>query len=501
MGKVIPLQSEFRPVLPTVRGNVDYQDFEEDLLRMDQILDLSGVEQLFVEMSLEQWLGRSRDRVPSAREQARYQKQSAQALRCVVLKQLLGEDLRGMSRRLAECPLFQWFCGVDRLEEVRVPSKSQLGRYLEWLPREKLDPVISQLIRAAAQSDPSNGVNRILLANDLELERAWIDSTCVEANVHYPTDWVLLRDATRTLMKATALIRRHGLQHRMRPPESFLSEINRQSIAMTQAAKAEDSKKARKRVLRQMKQIVGVVRKHAQRHRDLLDAQWLMTDWTRPQAEVVLKRMDGVLEQLPAALKQAHERIIGERQVANAEKILSLYEPDLHVIKRGKAGAEVEFGNTLLIVEQAQGLVLDWYLHQEKVPGDSGQLSASLERIEKRLGTGVIQAMGGDRGFDSLRNRQLLQSKSIFNGLCPRGVEQLRRRRHGKRFGQLQRRRAQTEGRIAILKNDFFGKPMRAKGYEHRALAVSWNVLAHNLWVLARLETLKEEERDLREAA
>ena len=501
MAKILPLQPELRPVLPTVRGNVDYQRFEAELKRMDQILELSGVEQLFVEQSLELWLARSSDRVPGAKEQRKYQQCSAQALRCLVLQQLLGEGLRGMSRRLAECALFQWFCRVDRLEEVRVPSKSQLGRYFNWLPQEKLDEVIGRLIRAAGQSDETSGVNRLWLANDLELDTVWMDSTCVEANVHFPVDWVLLRDATRTLMKATNLIRCHGLKHRMQEPGHFLSEINQQCMAMALAGKATDPKKARKRVLRRMKKIVGVVRKHAQRHRDLLDEQWQQTDWSRAQAEQVLQRMDGVLQQLPAAVKQAHERIIGERQVASADKILSLYEEDLHVIVRGKAGADVEFGNTLLIVEQAQGLVVDWHLYQESAPADSRQLPASLKRMEVRLGDEVIEAVGGDRGFDSEANRELLKEMEIFNALCPRGAQELKRRKHGKRFGEMQRRRAQTEGRIAILKNDFFGQPMRAKGYEHRALSVSWSVLAHNLWVLARLEQVSESKGESKAAA
>ena len=50
------------------------------------------------------------------------------------------------------------------------------------------------------------------------------------------------------------------------------------------------------------------------------------------QAEQVLKRIKSIIEALPAAVKQAHERIIGERQVANDEKILSLFEPDIQVI-------------------------------------------------------------------------------------------------------------------------------------------------------------------------
>ena len=64
-----------------------------------------------------------------------------------------------------------------------------------------------------------------------------------------------------------------------------------------------------------------------------------------------------------------------------------------------------------------------------------------------------------------------------------------------------QRRRSQTEGRIGILKNDFLGRPLRAKGYAHRALGVVWSVLAHNLWVLARLETAEAAADARREAA
>ncbi|HKI80101.1 MAG TPA: transposase, partial [Pseudodesulfovibrio sp.] len=194
-------------------------------------------------------------------------------------------------------------------------------------------------------------------------------------------------------------------------------------------------------------------------------------------------------------------RIIGERKVANEDKILSLYEPEVRVIVRGKAGAGVEFGNTLLIAEQAHGVVVDWRLYEESAPADSGQLPGSLERLEQRVGEGVIDAMVGDRGFDSQANRERLKGKGIFNGLCPRGVAELKRRRHGARFGQLQRRRAQTEARIAILKNDFLGRPMRQKGYANRKLGVGWSGLAHNLWVLARLQQADEAKVPLSVAA
>ena len=67
---------------------------------------------------------------------------------------------------------------------------------------------------------------------------------------------------------------------------------------------------------------------------------------------LVLARIDTVLKLLPQAQKQAHERIIGERQVPNGEKILSLYDTAVRVIVRGKAGAEVEFGNSVSLAEK-----------------------------------------------------------------------------------------------------------------------------------------------------
>jgi len=163
-----------------------------------------------------------------------------------------------------------------------------------------------------------------------------VDSTCLKANIHFPTDWVLLRDGVRTLMKAVKLIRREGLRNRMEEPETFLKQINRLSIEMTQSRRSPDSVRQRKRVLRRMKRLVKVIRNHAERYVALLKSDWETTDWSKAQAKVVWERMEGVLAQLPSAVRQAHERLIGRRLVPNEEKILSLYEPDIRVIVEGK---------------------------------------------------------------------------------------------------------------------------------------------------------------------
>jgi len=492
--QILPFPQELRPHLPTIVGNVDYLTLRLRLEQIDALLRQGGVERDFLQRSLATWKPAT-NAAATAQEQLRFQQRCRRALRCTVLRTLLQEDYRGFSCQLAGNPLYQWFCLVDALDQVRVPSKSELQRFSCWLPAKEMRAVINGLLKAALQQPKKLG-----LTQALDLEAYFLDSTCLKANIHFPTDWVLLRDGVRTLMKATRLIRQAGLCRRMQAPEEFLRQMNRLSIEMSQQTRRAGRKKGRKRVLRQMKQLTKVVRAHARRHRDLLQEQWGQSELTRGQAEQILRRIDGVLELLPKAVKQAHERIIGARPVSNAEKILSLYDPEVRVIVRGKAGAEVEFGNTVLLGENRQGIILDYEFFRDVAPADHQLLFGSLLRVWEGIGEHV-GAVVADRGFATADNSRTLAEGKTFDGLCPRKPVQLRQRMKSPKFASLQRRRAQTEARIGILKQGFLGRPMRAKGAERRELSLAWGVLTHNLWMLARLRKVRKARALLRDAA
>jgi hypothetical protein len=377
--------------------------------------------------------------------------------------------------------LFQYFCGLSQVDRVEVPSKSALQRYATRWDEAQVRQLVGQCLKIGAQEP-----EKLYLPEAVDLETCFLDTTCVAANIHYPVDWVLLRDATRTLMKAVELIREQGLKHRMEPPEVFITRINRLCIQMTHSGAKEDSQRQRKMTLRKMDKVVGTVAGHARRYRKLLDENWSQTDWTELQTQQVLKRMDQVLEQLPKARQQARQRIISGQLVDNQDKILSFYEPDVHVIVRKKAGAAVEFGNTLLLGENRQGLIPDWELFKDTAPADVRLLQQSIERMRGVYGP-VLKNLGADRGFDSRANQEVLRELDIYNGVCPRSPQELDKRMGSGKFKKLQRRRSQTEGRVAILKNVFVGNPARSKGFESRALTVSWAVLTHNFWVMARM--------------
>lgn len=217
------------------------------------------------------------------------------------------------------------------------------------------------LTEAACNQEHSGGLG---LPEPVDSSFCLVDSTCLDANIHFPMDWVLLKDVAMTLLKAVKLIRGKGrLLNRMQQgPGELARQMNNLCKEMTFSNRRKDGRKLRKNVLRRMKALLRRVGRHAKAHRDLLEQYWGKTQWSKKQAANIVARVDGALGLLPKVARQAHERIIGGRKVPNGEKILSQHEPDLHTIVRNKAGKEVEFGNGLFLAENFGGFLLDYKL-------------------------------------------------------------------------------------------------------------------------------------------
>ena len=452
---------------------------------MDRILAESGLEDAFVRRHL----GACSEK-DSERKRGFRAKVARKALRHAILLAVTGLSVRELAMRLPDSPLFAWFTGSVQIDGVRPASKSTIERFEKMFAEDDVAQLVHDLNRLALDA---TAAPTLLLEKPLDVEEVFADTTCVEANIHFPVDWVLLRDAVRTLTKAVSLIRAQGLVNRMSSPAQFMRQMNQLCIEMTHAGRTKDARRTRKAVLRKMKKLAKVISRHAQRHRDLLVAEREKTAWSDAQAQQVLARIRNVLEQLPAAIHQAHERLIGERQVKNADKILSLYEPDVRVIVRGKAGSAVEFGNGLYLAEQAQGLIVDWASIREHPPSDGSLVAESLVRIEANYAR--PGAFVADRGFHSKANAARLESAGVFNAICPKSVRDLQKRlEDDPRFRQLQTRRGSTEARVAILTNDYVGTPLRSKGFKNRSARIVWCILAHNLWKLAAMAAARQRE-------
>jgi len=477
--ETVAIQSWLRPALTHVGANKDFALFREQLDGVDALLTGSHLESMamdFAQAGYEE---------ASVRQQRARKVFALKALRVETLRMLLGNPaFRPFSRTVASSDLMADFCGVRRIDGIRGISKSVLERASKFFTADQVRWMKQVLIEMCGEADRAKEVG---LSASVATDVCLVDTTCLEANIHFPIDWVLLRDVAATLLKGTKLIRKAGLLQRMPcEPEVLARQMNRLCIEMTHTRRKEDAYKARKRVLRKMKPLLRTIAEHARRHRDRLESDYSQTDYSQAQAAQIVGRMDRMLAQVPAVIFQAHERIIGERPVPNDQKILSVHESDPQVIVRGKAGREVEFGNTLLLAESTQGLILDWELYRQKAPAEWRQLQDSIERQNAFDLSAPIRAAVCDRGFCASAGKAQLQARRIYDAVCPRDPAELRRRFKEPRFVRLQRRRGSTEARVAIFKQRC-AKRLRCRGFANRHLAVAWAVLGHNLWVIARM--------------
>ncbi len=497
MATILPIQRVFDKEIPENYGNAEYRQERELLIAINDIIVQSDLEEPVISYFLDVaylnkyisvW-GTDKSANLTGNERFNVHANAVMALRMSILRKRLNLSLRKFSLALSHSDLYKWFCGINRFALPKVSGKSTVGELENSLPPELIEDVERRLFHIV-QDQASE-----ILCEPLDFSQSYFDCTCICANIHYPIDWALLRDATRTLMKATARIRKAGLYHRIPcEPSAFISKMNKLCMEMTFAKRKKGAKKLRKGILRKMKKLMKRVCKHAMNHLELLESKWETSDISRSQTEQILKQIVNVTDKLDAAIKNAHERIIGERQVANEDKILSLYENEVNVIVRRKAGAEVEFGNTLYLAEQSDGVIIDWKFFSDQAPSDSKMVKASHTRIVDRLGV-KVKLMAGDRGFDSKANREHMQSNDIFNAVCPRNPGLLAERLEETEFRDAQNRRSQTEARISILSNCFCGSPMKQKGFDHRKIHMGLSILSHNLWVLARLKIAQEKAR------
>ena len=247
--EIITFQQEFRPELPNVYGTHDYRIFRDILIKIDEVLSKSDLERDLVSEALRQSIKKDPVNRPASgnKKKLNYRyKIFRHALRCNIARHLTGESYRLFSLRLADSTLFQWFTGINDFGSRKAISKSALDRYEKYFDETQVSEKIRDWMRELSEGKKALNAG---LVKPLNIQKAFIDSTGVKADIHYPVDWLLLRDASRSLLSAIKTIRAQGLKHRMMDPSSLMKKMNGLCMQMTHARRQKESKKNRKLIL------------------------------------------------------------------------------------------------------------------------------------------------------------------------------------------------------------------------------------------------------------
>ncbi len=124
--KLVPLQLKFRQELPNIKGNVDYENFREQLERISEILEITGIEEEYMvyatakadALAKKEWEEKNKGtknkwKGLGIKACQRIQQGARQALRCAIARKHLQEAFREFTAHLADSPVLQKFCELD----------------------------------------------------------------------------------------------------------------------------------------------------------------------------------------------------------------------------------------------------------------------------------------------------------------------------------------------------------------------------------------------------
>jgi IS5 family transposase len=320
------------------------------------------------------------------------------------------------------------------------------------------------------------------------------DTTCIESNIHYPTDSSLLGDGVRVLSRSLARIAQQckrgtlAVVNHGRAVQYRLLEISRAAQSKTEAGRA--------RMRASYQKLLGLTRSVVRQSQQVLQRfkeGRLPVVGSKLAVFAQLTQLEHFLPLTQNVIRQTKERVVLGQQAV--EKVLSLFEPHTEVIRKGKAHKPNEFGRLVRIDEVENGIVSGYEVLVGN-PADTNSFLPALEQHRAVFGRMPEMAVG-DRGFFSARNERAAEEMGVKKVALPaRGrLSQKRKERENQRwFRRALRWRAGCESTISTLKHPFSMSRARYKGDRGFQRYVGWSVITKNLFSIARWQERKKRQ-------
>jgi IS5 family transposase len=476
---LVPVRAQKPLPLGGLHGD-DVHIWDPDLATIDELLR----DDVFIDIV---WAAMRRTGARSA-TRGRARMALNQLLRTAVLKHVRNWSFRQLFRELQRNLDYRAFTQVF---EDKTRSAASFSRNLARLDAQAVRELNERLCEIARERGVIKG--RVYRQ----------DTTVCETNVHHPTDSSLLQDGVRVLSRLLGRV--EELVPAVGPVRDRSKSVRNRVLEIARAARGKGpaAKERRERSYRSLLRIVRPVVTAASRAADKLDdgrvtrhlgvLEAAAASGLKEELETMLPRVEQVIRQTRARVCR------GNNNAPN--KLLSLFEPDTCVIRKGKAHKPNEFGRLVDLVEVENGFVSDYQVLDGN-PSDGTLLIPALERHKIRFERAPHLA-ATDRGYWSAANERRAYELGVKRVSIPfRGkVSAMRLRLQRSRwFRQAQRWRANGEGRIGTLKNVYGMDRCMYKGPEAMERWVGWCVFANNLIVVARvLRKRRDEEADQRQ--
>jgi IS5 family transposase len=176
---------------------------------------------------------------------------------------------------------------------------------------------------------------------------------------------------------------------------------------------------------------------------------------TSRQASAVLAELERTASLLGKVVAQTRIRVSGGMP-DGASRVVSYHDPDARPIAKGRIGKPVEFGYKAQIVDNADGLIVDYQVLIGN-PSDAPLLAPAIARVTRRFAR-TPKTVTADRGYGDAQVETDLEALGVKHVVIPRrgrpNQERARLQRSAP-FTKLVKWRTGSEGRIATLKRNW----------------------------------------------
>jgi len=329
-------------------------------------------------------------------------KSSRLALGALILKERLGVTDRELVEQIAENPYLQYFLGLMAYQDEAPFHHSLLTTFRKRFTHDSLgaiNEVIARLIvDIQPTKDASSPTDRVNAKGDDEPAppkgQLLLDATCVPADITYPTDLKLLNDAREKTEEIIDHL--HASRTRQTKKPRTYRQKARQAYLRVAKAKKPGRRKLRQGIgkqLRYLRRNLSTIASMAQ--------EGLLVALPRKRYRQLLVIQELYRQQL-WMYTQRCQRI--------ANRIVSISQPHVRPIVRGKAGTAVEFGAKISVsVVDGVSFVdrISWDAYNE-----SGDLVHQLEAYRRRFGHNPA-SVHVDQIYRTRENRRYCASQGI----------------------------------------------------------------------------------------
>ncbi|ACK68222.1 transposase [Rippkaea orientalis PCC 8801] len=322
------------------------------------------------------------------------------ALGTLIIKEKLGTSDRETIEQITENPYLQYFIGLNSYQQEPPVDASMLVHFRKRISVELVNKINQEIVKREKDKLDSQVKKKGLRPEQREKitnqGKLILDATCAPADIRYPTDLGILNQARIETEKII-----NALYKPLRG-----KQINKPRTCR-RIAKKEYLKVAKKRQpsYQERREAIGKQLKYVKKN--LGQIEQLI------KAGADLKKLSNRRQNLLNTVKKVYEQqqqMWDDKTQSVPQRIVSLTQPHVRPIVRGKAGKPVEFGAKLSVS------CVDNYVFLDRISwenfNESCDLKEQVEKYRKTFGY-YPESVHVDRIYRTRENRAWCKARGI----------------------------------------------------------------------------------------